>query len=252
MHHEAPSGRLVCYKQAVLFPLLVASLLSTASPQAGRVLVMDLEAIGVPVDEASAATRVVAAAAADVDGVVVMSAAELRRLAELEGTKATAGCSDDANCLADIAGALGAERVIFGSLSRLGSTTTVVLSLYTSATQRAERRSFDVVDMNGLSVLLRSNTASLLAGTPSSGDDGAPPDPSAGPISAGVVPLIAGVSVLVLGGGTAIVSEAMVQDPAENGALKGTMQPVGLVGVGAAIVGAAVSIVGVVMMFGGE
>lgn len=233
-------------------PLLVASLLSTASPQAGHVLVMDLEAIGVPVDEAAAATRVVAAAAADVDGVVVMSAAELRRLAELEGNKATAGCNDDTNCLADIAGALGAERVIFGSLSRLGSTTTVVLSLYTTATQRAERRSFDVADMNGLSVLLRSNTASLLAGTPAATDDVSPATPTAEPMAAGVVPLIAGVSVLVLGGGTAIVSEAMVQDPAGDGAVKGTMQTVGLVGVGAAVIGAAVSIVGVVMMFGGE
>ena len=194
----------------------------------------------------------VAAAAADVDGVIVMSAAELRRLAELEGTKATAGCSDDANCLADIAGALGAERVIFGSMSRLGSTTTVVLSLYTSATERAERRSFDVADMNGLSVLLRSNTVSLLSGTPSAADEVAPAAPSAEPMTAGVVPLIAGVSVLVLGGGTAIVSEAMVQDPAGDGALKETMQAVGLVGVGAAVVGAAVSIVGVVMMFGGE
>jgi len=233
-------------------PLLVASLLSTASPQVGHVLVMDLEAIGVPVDEAAAATRVVAAAAADVDGVVVMSAAELRRLAELEGNKATAGCSDDTNCLADIAGALGAERVIFGSLSRLGSTTTVVLSLYTTATQRAERRSFDVADLNGLAVLLRSNTASLLAGTPSASDDVAPPAPSAEPMPAGVVPLLAGVSVLVLGGATAIVSEAMVQDPAGTGDVKETMQTVGLVGLGAAVVGAAVSVVGVVMMFGGE
>ncbi len=213
---------------------------------------MDLEAVSVPADEAAAATRVVAAAAADVDGVVVMSAAELRRLAELEGNKANAGCSDDTNCLADIAGALGAERVIFGSLSRLGSTTTVVLSLYSTATRRAERRSFDVTDMNRLAILLRSNTASLLAGTPSAANGNAPPAASAEPLRAGVVPLLAGVSVTVLGGATVIVSEAMVQDPAGNGALKGTMQTVGLVGVGTAVVGAAVSIVGVVMMLGGE
>lgn len=208
---------------------------------------MDLEAVGVADDEASAATRVVAAAAADIDGVVVMSASDLRRLAELEGTKANAGCASDADCLADIAGALGAERVIFGSLSRLGSTTTVVLSLYEVSTHNAVRRSFDVADLNGLSALLRANTTSLLLGTTPTAT--VPPPAKA---TKNVVPLVVGIGAVVGGAGTAGLMEYFIQDPAGDGATKETCRVVGLVGAGVAAVGVVVAVVGGVIFVGGE
>src|SRR5690606_21117733 len=100
-----------------LAPAAAADGAAPAAPT--RVLVMDLEAVGIAADDVVAATRVVAAAAAEVTGVAVMSAAELRAMADLEVDRQNAGCGDDTSCVADIAGAMGAELVLFGSLSKL-------------------------------------------------------------------------------------------------------------------------------------
>jgi len=231
----------------VLLPYVIASFLAVAGPSQ-QVLVMDLEAVGVADNEASAATRVVAAAAAEVEGVVVMSAADLRRLAQLEGEKANVGCTSDTDCLADIAGALGAERVIFGSLSRLGGTTTVVLSLYDVSTHNAVRRSFDVADLNGLSALLRANTTALLM--PTSATEPLPPVVTTS--SKNFVPLIAGLSAVAVGAGTAGVMEYFIQDSTGDGDTKEVCRYVGLGGVGVAVVGVVVAVIGGVMVVGGE
>lgn len=207
---------------------------------------LDLEAVGITADDAAAATRVVAAAADEVDGVEIISTAELRRLAELEGTRAMAGCSET-SCMADIAGALGAQRIIFGSLSKLGSTTTVVLSLYDAATQNATRRSFDVANHDGLAALLRSTTASLLGAEPTSAPVAAPA-PTKGGGGVGVVVTATGAGLAVLGTAAAVVGNAMVQDAKVDGDTKETMRTVGLVGVVGGAVGVAVGVVGVVLM----
>jgi hypothetical protein len=226
----------------VLLPLLFS--LACAAPE--KVLVLDLEAVGITADDAAAATRVVAAAADEVDGVEIMSAAELRRLAELDGTRAVAGCVDT-DCMADIAGALGAQRIIFGSLSKLGSTTTVVLSLYDASTQNATRRSFDVASHDGLAALLRSNTAALLGAVPPTPSSTAPSS------STGAVVVTAtGVGLAVLGTVTAIVGDGMVQSATVPRDTKETMRVVGLVGVAVGAVGVVVGVVGGVMLLGAE
>jgi hypothetical protein len=126
-----------------------------------RVLVLDVEAVGVSDDDAAATTRLVASAASEVSGIEVISANELRRLAALEADKMAAGC-EDATCLAELAGALGAECVLFGSLSRLGTTTTASLSLYTAVDGHTERRSVDVTDLSQLPSAVRERTRDLL------------------------------------------------------------------------------------------
>ncbi len=111
----------------VLLALCAAAPDGAAPPQ--QLLVMDLDAVGVPSDDVVAASRVIAAAAAEVRGIKVMSAAELRALAELEVDRQNAGCGTDTSCVADLDGAMGAELVLFGSLSRLGSQSTAALGL---------------------------------------------------------------------------------------------------------------------------
>jgi hypothetical protein len=222
--------------------------LAVAAPEAGRVLVMDLEGVSVDAADADAATRVVAAAAAEVEGVSVMSAADIRRLASLEADRLQAGCEQDTSCMAEIAGAMGAEQIIFGSLSRLGTTTTVVLSLYDARTTKVTRRSFDVTDAGTLPRLLRSTTADLLGGDVAPSVD---PATTAGP-SAGVITLGAGLGLAVVGGATALVAEfAFVQNPDGNGAEKPTWQLVGLGGLVGAGVGVVVAGVGGALMAGG-
>ena len=211
-------------------PTTLMLFLALAAPDAGRVLVMDLEGVSVDAADADAATRVVAAAAAEVDGVSVMSAADLRRLAALEADRLNAGCEQDSGCLAEIAGAMGAEQVLFGSLSRLGSTTTVVLSLYDARTTTVSRRSFDVSDAGALPLLLRKATADLLGGAL----DVAPPPAGS---SAGVITLGAGLSVAVVGGVVAGVAEYLVQRPDGDGGDKATWQVVGFGALGGVVLG---------------
>src|SRR3712207_6923041 len=40
---------------------------------------------------------------------------------ELEAAKQSVGCADDSSCLADVAGAMGAELVVFGAAGKLGT-----------------------------------------------------------------------------------------------------------------------------------
>jgi hypothetical protein len=230
--------------------LLILLALAPADPGAAvaalparRVLVLDVEAVGVPADDAAAVTRLVASAASEVRGVEVVSAADLRQLAALEADKMAAGC-EESSCLAEIAGALGAESVLFGSLSRLGTTTTASLSLYTARDGRTERRSVDVNDLSELTSLLRLRVTELLSSSSSSSTSPAgAAEPSMWPAAL----VIGGGSIALLGAIGLSVSELLVQQPERPGAEKATVQTIGRVAVGASVVGAIVGVVGLVM-----
>jgi hypothetical protein len=233
----------------VISSLLCVLALAVAEPQ--RVLVIDFDAVSVPAADADAATRIVAAAAASVDGIQVLSSADLRRIASLETERLQAGCADDASCMAELAGALNAGRVLYGSLSRLGTTTTVVLSLYDAGTTTVARRSFDVSDMSALPPLLRKNTTALLSSTTTSTKK-APKAEAPAPVL-GLATLGGGLGVALLGGATALVAEyGFVQDRNGDGLQKPTWQMVGIGGVAVAGVGLAVATLGGVLMAGGQ
>ena len=59
---------------------------------------------------------------------------------ELESDKERAGCDDD-SCLADLAGALGARYVIYGTLGKLGSRYVTTLNLFDAELGKAINRS---------------------------------------------------------------------------------------------------------------
>jgi len=69
----------------------------------------------------------------------VISAAEVQRLAELEGDRQAVGCGDE-SCLAELAGAMGARYVIFGDAGTLGGTVVLNLNLFDSQTTQAVNR----------------------------------------------------------------------------------------------------------------
>jgi hypothetical protein len=215
-----------------------------AAPTVRRVLVLDVEAISVSAEDAAAATRVVAAAAGDVRGVEVVTAVELRRLAALEAERSAAGCTDE-SCLAEIAGALGAENVLFGSMSKLGATTTVTLSLFDTKSGRTERASLAVTDLGGLAPKLRTETLQLLspgASTTTSDASGVRDDgPWLTTAMVGGVGVLAGAAVA---GGAEFVLRNPKLIPADA---RPTTRLVGLAGVGAAALGALAGSVGLVV-----
>src|SRR5262245_14328576 len=82
---------------------------TTSAPDAPapklRVLVLDLQSVGVSGDDARLLSGVVAALAAENPHVEIITGADLRRAVDLAAAKQDLGC-DDATCLADLAGAL--------------------------------------------------------------------------------------------------------------------------------------------------
>lgn len=203
----------------------------TPTPTPTRVLVMDVEGVNVSADDAAAATRVIASAAAEVTGFTVMSTADLRQMLDLEVDRMNTGCTQE-SCLTEFADAMGAELVVFAALSKLGDQTTATLSLYSSSTQQVRRRAIEGVSLSSLGPALRRETIALLKNRE-------PASP---------VPLIVGASVAVVGVAAFAAGALTVDNP--EGENKDVWQAIGIGGLVAAGVGVLVGVVGAIWMAG--
>lgn len=139
----------------------------------------------------------------------VISADDVKRLAELEGEKQALGCSSN-DCLAELAGALGARYVIFGDVGPLGAQKILNLNLFDSQTASAVNRTttrFTAVEE--LADVLPSVVGQLIA--PLAAQGAAPvapanPPQAAAPAGEGASPLLTwglvggGAVVFVVGG----------------------------------------------------
>lgn len=205
-----------------------------------RLLVLKLERAGIDAAVGDAVDNLVLVGA-DVDGVEVVSQGELQRMTDVEAEKQAAGCSSS-SCLAELAGALGAELVLFGTASQLGTTTTITLSLFDNRTTRVERTTLNVERVDGLPQQLPPAVRALVAagaGVALDVDNG---------VSAGVVVAGVGAGVFVVSGVVVVVEELLVRDPARLGTAKQTDQAVGVGAVVGAAVGAVVGVAGAVLM----
>ncbi len=231
--------------------LAAALALAVAGAPPARLLVLELEAVGVDKTEARAVDPVVLNAAAGA-GLEVIAQSEIKTLATVEAQKAEIGC-DSSSCLAELAGAMGAGYVLFGSVSKLGSTTTVALSLYDNTSAAVTRDSVAVEDLGTLPRLLPPRVRALVhkaagtvatAGTPATttttttttatttatqrqaaGDD------DAGPLLyAGLAGVFLGGTALLGGGVLATLNELTIDDPHALAATKRSAQETGTIG----------------------
>jgi hypothetical protein len=117
---------------------------AAAAPSAGpmRVIVLDLKGSGVDAAQVEPITGFITVSLSDYPAFEVMSGADVRAMVEFEGEKQAMGCSDDTSCLAEVAGAMGARLVFFGTLGKVGSSYTMVLNLYDSEVGRSAGRTF--------------------------------------------------------------------------------------------------------------
>lgn len=179
-----------------------------------RVLLLELERGDVPVTTARTVnallTTIVSETATDAE---ILSSTDMRRLMDLEAERETAGCdAQGTSCMTELAAALGAERVIFGSLGQLGGTTIVTLDLFDAdAGKPIARASAEVAAMRDLPSALRAAVARLLARTPPAAvrpTQPAAPAPAAAPSRAGpgAWPLVTGGAAAV--GGVALLGAA--------------------------------------------
>lgn len=97
-----------------------------------KVLVLDVKSGDLQKSEVETLTGLITAKLARYAELEVLSGQDLKRLVDLEAQKQAAGC-DEAGCLAEMAGALGAQIVIFGQAGRLGGTLVVTLDAFDAA-----------------------------------------------------------------------------------------------------------------------
>ncbi|MCP4501069.1 MAG: hypothetical protein GY822_14005 [Deltaproteobacteria bacterium] len=72
-------------------------------------------------------------------GYEVITADDVKKVIELEADKQAAGCVDE-SCIAELAGALGAELVVFGDVGKLGSVMIFTFNFYNSDEARSTGR----------------------------------------------------------------------------------------------------------------
>lgn len=116
---------------------------ATTAPHSGRhaVMLMALRAQGVDADTTRTIDGLIAVELSKVPELSVMSNADVKEIVGLEAQKGQLGCdSEDGSCLAEMAGAMGAEHVIFGQVGRLDRLLVINLNLYEARSARVVKR----------------------------------------------------------------------------------------------------------------
>lgn len=209
-------------------------------------LALDLESVNSDPETTKAVSRLVVSALGEIPDVQATSQDDLRTLANLDAARQAMDCSAT-SCLAELAGALGARAVLFGSVTGLGGTTSIALSLYDSKSARISRRTVDAGDLGSVPTALRPAVRELLVDAGLLAIAAEPPGPS--PLFLGGVGAAATGGALLVGGAvTTAVCELQLQDAKMPGAEKEPLQQVGLVGLGVAAAGALLGSVGIVLL----
>jgi len=117
--------------------LVALAILTVSGParsaERPQLLVLDFRAEGVDKGTADLIMDVVTSAFAKTNRFDVKSSDDIAELLNLEAGKSALGC-DDASCMAEIAGALGAELVVSGRIGKLGETYILKIAVLKPAT----------------------------------------------------------------------------------------------------------------------
>jgi tetratricopeptide (TPR) repeat protein len=122
---------------AAAVPAPKVAVVAKPQPRIPRIAVLDVRPHGgVTADFAQGVTSVVVLnVRKTASGATVVGADEIRAMIGLEHQKQLLGCTES-SCLAEIGGALGADRLVIGSLSRFGETYLLDLKLLDSHTAK--------------------------------------------------------------------------------------------------------------------
>lgn len=187
--------------------------------------------------------EVVATAASKTDRFSVTTGTDLAQAMDLESEKAAMGCGTEASsCLAEIAGAMGAELVLFGDVGTLGDTTLVSLNLFdNNSASSVGRETVKAAKLDDLPILVEHATERLLRKRAGGEVREGPPL-----MTLGLGTTTAGAAVLISGLSLAGLANLTLEEPSSSKADKdlalGYGLPsfwIGLVGGSALIVGGA-------------
>lgn len=128
---------------AVQSPAPAPTTTTPSAPARPKLLVLDVKSGDLTKDQVESLTAVVAARAAKFGQVDVTSAQDVRELVQVEAEKQAAGCDGD-SCLAEVAGAMGAQYVLATRAGKIGSSFVVTAQLYDA--QKGEARARDTAE----------------------------------------------------------------------------------------------------------
>ncbi len=121
--------------------VIVPWLLLSQGAMAAQIVCLDMKpATAGEASLAASLTPILVAEVGRRDGMSVVSQDDVRALLELEQTKQAVGC-DDVSCMADMAGSLGAELLLSSTVSQVGKSIVVTLSLLDVDKARVIKRS---------------------------------------------------------------------------------------------------------------
>lgn len=173
-----------------------------------RVLVLDIAGAAVSADEGGALRDTLASELSKRKKYEVLTSEDVRRVLDVEAQRQAAGCEGESSCLAEIGAALGADRVVYGNVARLGSTLVVSLSVVDPTDARAfGRDTFQAGSIEEVGRLM-PEAAERLFGKASAGADGTPTVTILG----GVTTVIGLAATVGLGGATFYFADAL-QNP---------------------------------------
>jgi hypothetical protein len=212
-----------------------------------RVLVLDVQSDGgVPPEVARTVGRLIAARLEKRPRLDVTAAGELRALVDFEAQRIDLGCEQE-SCLAEIAGALGADVVFFGNIGALGGL--VVLSLGSFDTRRGAALARETVEVERLEDLPR-RVAPAVDRLAARALGGPPPAPAPTATDSpwfwvGAAGVAVGTIAGVLGGGAVALALPEVERPGATFADVEAAKDVGRAGVIGVLASAAVAAAGV-------
>lgn len=243
----------------MLLPLALVTLLVSAPAPARptTVLVLDIAGDAITAEESGILRDTIASELAKRRKYSVLTSEDVRRVLDVEAQRQAAGCDGESSCLAEIGAALGADRVVYGNVARLGEQLVVSLSVVDPQDARAfGRDTFQVRDVAEAARELPEVAVRLFGkrsnGRDSDGDadgdgDGAP----VVTITGGVITALGAVGVAGIGGTTLYLLGA-VQDPDSSPDTKAFALEHGdnfllatLISGGVLVVGGTVALVGV-------
>lgn len=228
---------------------------TTATPTAAassrvRVLVLDLQAVGVDEETTRTINGVLASLVSQSPSLDVATSADLRTLVDVTVQQQSLGC-DVSSCLGELAGAFGAKYILYGDLGHLDEDIIVNVSLFdASAATAVGRSSVTVHRLTEVRERLRPAMAELLVPLGGLPDE----EKSTSPLFiGGLVAAGLGTAALVAGGAFATVAELTAANAdapidAKEQALKdgSVALVVSVVGAVVAVGGAAAALVPVV------
>lgn len=133
------------FRNGLLLLLFLSLTATAAEPARLRAAVMDLHGTNVEAALVENLSEVVAHELVSVTRATVVSRADLMALLGFERQQQMFACDENASCAAELAGALGVDRLVTGALGKVGGTYLLTLRVIDVKTGRVTARSSDTV-----------------------------------------------------------------------------------------------------------